>query len=693
MFSIHASLVVIIISILYRFVHTLSNGVGKSTLAMAALWALAGTVDPRPAQDGKVSDVVNDFCKVAEVSLRGSINNKPFSVTRTKSTSSQGSSLTFVLDGKVLTQQSILGTQHLIDHHFSIGSQILMRTIFHGQHTIGGLLESSDAKLKEELSHLVSLEIWQQSASLARSKQRELLRKASELEGMLSLRAKDKMRAEEKARAAKEEVQRREGVLERERHYMMNQCWSSNKDDVGVENDMDSVQTQLNECANEINSLEDEISKIMHSDNDEMIALRAMVNEKSANEGSARANLQAYQRKYDMAVMELKSARTRLSNLKSEWDVSMSLEGKTSSSFATPATCRTCGQPIVSSKAQEHVRDSIKEMLTSAIGVEGNAKDSVSVAELALAEAREAASTRTEEAQACMEQLRMAEANRAQRTDELREKMTATRLIQSNLSAQFTSLARRAKEISEMNILQSRMQADLDKLNEALNASVVVYEDCCSDLERIDSNLSELKREKDDLTNKVSHYALLADKLGPKGVQAFVLRNIVQALQYCSQSYLNELSDGSLKLRMEVGSNDSIIKQAAVRNLDGTWRVRPLSSLSGGQWRRCSLSLGLGFIDLASKRGRLRSSLLVLDEPLTHLDSAGRKSVGRLLRKILSQDSQLGKTGRGGFGLSTILVILQEIAAEEIEECFDQIDEVIKRGGESFVLVDANQAG
>jgi len=60
------------------------------------------------------------------------------------------------------------------------------------------------------------------------------------------------------------------------------------------------------------------------------------------------------------------------------------------------------------------------------------------------------------------------------------------------------------------------------------------------------------------------------------------------------------------------------------------------------------------------------------------------------LRKILSQDSQ---TGRGGFGLSTILVILQEIAAEEIEECFDQIDEVIKRGGESFVLVDANQAG
>lgn len=46
---------------------------------------------------------------------------------------------------------------------------------------------------------------------------------------------------------------------------------------------------------------------------------------------------------------------------------------------------------------------------------------------------------------------------------------------------------------------------------------------------------------------------------------------------------------------------------------------------------------------------------------------------------------------KGGLGLSTILVILQEIAAEEIEECFDQIDEVIKHGGESYVVVDNNR--
>jgi DNA repair exonuclease SbcCD ATPase subunit len=671
----------------------LSNGVGKSTLAMAALWALAGTVDPRPTQDGKVSDVINDFCKVAEVSLHGSINNKQFIVTRTKSTSSQGSSLTFVLDGQVLTQQSIIGTQQLIDQNFGTGSQLLTRTMFHGQHSIGGLLESSDAKLKEELSHLISLEIWQQSASHARSSQRELLRKSTELEGMLSMRAKDKMRVEEKARAAKEEVRRRKELFEHEKHSMTKQHRLIDTQDVGIENDMESVQNQLRDCANEISSIEAEIAQIIHSGNDEMKALQDVANRNAAQESIARANLQACQRKYDLAVMELQSAGERLSNLKSDWDVSMNVKENAFPFFSTPESCRTCGQPINSSKAQEHVRESIKESLASALSIEARAKDSVSFAEQALAEAMESVDYRALEVQACTEQLRMAEEKRVLETNELRQQMKATRLVQSELSNEFTALARRAKEISENNFLQSRMQANLDKLREALNSSVAAYEDCCSEMKILDSNISDLKREKDDLTKKASHYALLAETLGPKGVQAFVLRNIVQALQYCSQAYLNELSDGSLQLRMEVGSNDSIIKRAAVRNLDGTWRVRPLSSLSGGQWRRCSLALGLGFIDLASKRGRLRSSLLVLDEPLTHLDSAGRKSVGKLLRKILSHDSQLGKTGRGGFGLSTILVILQEIAAEEIEDCFDQIDEVIKRGGESFVFVDMNQMG
>ena len=42
-----------------------SNGTGKTSLLMSALWALTGSIDPRPTQDDKVSDIINDASKVS----------------------------------------------------------------------------------------------------------------------------------------------------------------------------------------------------------------------------------------------------------------------------------------------------------------------------------------------------------------------------------------------------------------------------------------------------------------------------------------------------------------------------------------------------------------------------------------------------------------------------------------------------
>lgn len=42
-----------------------SNGTGKTSLAMSIFWALTGSLDPRPMQDAKTTDVVNDDSKVS----------------------------------------------------------------------------------------------------------------------------------------------------------------------------------------------------------------------------------------------------------------------------------------------------------------------------------------------------------------------------------------------------------------------------------------------------------------------------------------------------------------------------------------------------------------------------------------------------------------------------------------------------
>lgn len=90
--------------------------------------------------------------------------------------------------------------------------------------------------------------------------------------------------------------------------------------------------------------------------------------------------------------------------------------------------------------------------------------------------------------------------------------------------------------------------------------------------------------------------------------------------------YLDALSDGALQLRLSM-DGDRVVKRASARAADGGFRDRSLSQLSGGQWRRASLSLELAFVELARQRGRFSCNLLVLDEVLSQLDSRGRERV------------------------------------------------------------------
>lgn len=61
----------------------------------------------------------------------------------------------------------------------------------------------------------------------------------------------------------------------------------------------------------------------------------------------------------------------------------------------------------------------------------------------------------------------------------------------------------------------------------------------------------------------------------------------------------------------------------------------------------------------------------------------GRKKVGGLLRALLQEGGVTGTLGK-----RTVLIILQDLVAEELEEQFDRIDEVRKADGTSSILID-----
>jgi len=83
----------------------------------------------------------------------------------------------------------------------------------------------------------------------------------------------------------------------------------------------------------------------------------------------------------------------------------------------------------------------------------------------------------------------------------------------------------------------------------------------------------------------------------------------------------------------------------------------------------------------------MKTSLCVSDELLTHLDHSGHSRVGTLLCSMLQNGNGYNPITTS-ISVSTILAILQDLAAEELEESFDHIDEVIKLDGMSIVCID-----
>eukprot|EP00667_Euglena_gracilis_P002677 EG_transcript_2682 len=183
-----------------------SNGAGKSTLAVAAYWALTGQTDTRLAADRKASDVVFDTpgatarrsAAVASVELRGRINGLPFTILRKKPLRG-AQSLRFVVDGSDLSHQTARDTQAVIDQQLGLTPGLLERTSFFFQHDMGGLLAATDGALKDELSLLVSLDVYQAAATLARKRVREAEKSANAAEVMAGMRLADGQKLQQEA--------------------------------------------------------------------------------------------------------------------------------------------------------------------------------------------------------------------------------------------------------------------------------------------------------------------------------------------------------------------------------------------------------------------------------------------------------------------------------------------------------------
>jgi len=645
-----------------------SNGTGKSSLAMAALWALTGSLDPRPLPDGKVADVVHDNSKVARVTLRGVCNGRDFTVVRSK-TNSRGS-LTFFHDGEDLTTQSVRETQLVIDEVLGISTTILSRSVFFGQHPLNDLLDSADTRFKDELALLVPLATWQEVLAVARKRGRDCEKRINELQGMISIRQTDLSKiifrqdaANVTYRQAADDFRKREETLLAELGAFADFTVSNTTDWV------EEAEAKAEELSVSIQKLEAEREAYESDRKKAEERLLIEINKFKNHFKGAEEDLKTKQRVLDVAQAQYQNSLKALEKLEAEWQLDLRAVG--SSDLRLPDNCPTCGQPL-SEESGAHAQSNIQETINTAWESRRSAEYQVKGALDALKEA-EAFHAKRAASLVNMEDTRSETLSWLDKQiDKVNKEIRKAWQEKEQYTVDLATATRKRQKWIEARSVEQKLEAEREALAR-INATVHLIP---TERQQCEETVRDLKLEQKRESEEAALMKDLATSFSQRGVQVFVLRHALEALQVVSQTYLDDLSDSTLDLRLSLDDGDRILRQVGVSS-GGEKSERSLASLSGGQWRRCSLALQLGFADLLSRRGQFESSLLVFDEPLTHLDQSGRAAFGRVLRRLLRNDR------------STIILILQDLAAEELVDAFDAVDEVVKSRGRSMVNVDS----
>lgn len=582
--------------------------------------------------------------------------------------------------------QSVKETQALIEEKLGVNSQVLSRTMFHGQHAMNELLESTDGRLKDELSLVVPLGKWQNAATLTRAKSRKAGKETAELNGMITLRTEDVQKLFARKNEAEETLKNKQKQLD----ITQAQVDAEIKEIealVGQTNelDFDALKSQLDHLSAETRRLDEDYERLLEQRDSDLNPLQRSFKDLSDSLHSLIERCNLDEREVFAATLKVDSAKEKIKLLEQKWSVDLS--NGPPDKFVPPDTCPTCLQPYYS-EGEGHSHSDLQNIgekeIEQALDALKYAESKLEAAARELSECDGSRQSRERTKVEMEEEVKRASLRWTEELRKIEEEIQSRRKEQANFSDQVSHVANRSQLIAQ----RDAARASVNGGKAAVDFAQRVFSGLEEEIKESEGKLIELKMKMEEQSKIARIMTDLGERFGQRGVQTFVLQNVVKALQSISQTYLDDLSDGAQRLKLSLDAGDRISRTALVCGSDGEFKERPLSTLSGGQWRRCSLALTLGFAELVARRGKLRPSLCILDEPLTHLDRSGRAKVGEVIRRMLRPTDDTGLTGFGGLGVSTVLIILQDLAAEELDEAFDYIDEVVKDKSESFVNVD-----
>ena len=220
----------------------------------------------------------------------------------------------------------------------------------------------------------------------------------------------------------------------------------------------------------------------------------------------------------------------------------------------------------------------------------------------------------------------------------------------------------------QQEVTEARIQA----LTDAVDPSAGKLEMAQHELDRIATRRGLIREAQEDAERRSLIAGWWVQGFGPKGLKAQIIEGVLADLEGLVNEWLAILTDGTI--RVEIAGQRKLASGGESDEISltvhGADFARPYRQWSGGERRRVSTAINIGFADFVARRAGVRHNFLVLDEVLANLDATGRDRARTLLGKLA-----------GSF--SSVFVIEHDT---DLKGLFENVLTVERRGGVSRLL-------
>lgn len=139
-------------------------------------------------------------------------------------------------------------------------------------------------------------------------------------------------------------------------------------------------------------------------------------------------------------------------------------------------------------------------------------------------------------------------------------------------------------------------------------------------------------------------YAEVAKTMGPQGIRAMIMDNIIDELNAVIKDYMTVLYDQNVDLIFKIVAHETPARGVSYK-IEDTLTLKneewSFNSLSGGEKRRATIAVDLALAYIMSRRYGNGCNLLILDEVTTDLDEYSRNKFYNLLEQFCVDDKAI----------------------------------------------------